>query len=138
MNTKYKSIQDGINQSVSVVGAAIDDKSKSIAEFMRNLGKRCTAVWVHQQGLASQDAKRPNFYGVFLRWFAAIWLANRAGAEYLLADFELFVRQLRGLTHDGNKAFPALAAKSNRAAQVLTEIRAKLNYFEGEFLGAAA
>lgn len=74
---------------------AVRGHAKQVRDALRGLGKRCSLKWVYLQCAPSPDINRLDYYGSFRRWFKAIWMANRAGAEFLFEDFRAFVESLR-------------------------------------------
>lgn len=74
---------------------AVAGHAKAVAEALRRLGKRCSVRWVNRQCEPSVDVVRPDYYGAFWRWFEALWLAHRPGAEFLFEDFRARVLALR-------------------------------------------
>lgn len=68
--------------------------SASLARALKRLGlKRCSERSVRYQYEAG--ARRPSYYCLFWRWFQALWLVNRKGAEFLYEDFTARVEALR-------------------------------------------
>jgi hypothetical protein len=74
---------------------AVGACAKAVAEALRKLGKRCSVRWVNRQCEPPQDVTRSNYYEAFLRWFEAVFIANRPGAEFLFEHFCAFVQSLR-------------------------------------------
>jgi hypothetical protein len=74
---------------------AVADCAKAVSEALRKLGKRCSVRWVNRQCEPPQDVARSDYYGAFRRWFEAIFIANRDGAEFLFEDFCAFVQSMR-------------------------------------------
>jgi hypothetical protein len=74
---------------------AVGDAAKAVCEALRSLGYARSVRWVYRQCEPPADVKRLDFYGAFLRWFTAIWHANRPGAEFLFEDFRSRVLALR-------------------------------------------
>jgi hypothetical protein len=76
---------------------AVGDCAKLLRESLRQLGKKCSLRWIHYQCEPPRDVRRPDPYAIFWRWFQALWMANRTGAEFLLEDFLSRVNALRDL-----------------------------------------
>ncbi len=74
---------------------AVGACAKAVAEALRKLGKRCSVRWVNRQCEESPDVRRTDYYGAFRRWFEAVFIANRDGAEFLFEDFCAFVQSMR-------------------------------------------
>lgn len=73
--------------------AAVGGSAKAVRLALKQQGmRRCSLQLVYRQCKA---ALHLDWYGVFLRWFTALWLANREGAEFLLSDFLARVARLR-------------------------------------------
>jgi hypothetical protein len=83
---------------------AIGGFAKQIRLALLRLGmRRCSVRLVYRQGEAPIRGQRVDYYSAFWRWFQALWLANRAGAEFLYEDFRARVQALRErdlLQHD--------------------------------------
>jgi hypothetical protein len=68
--------------------------SASLARALKRLGmRRCSERSVRYQ--SEEGAGRPSWYCCFWRWFQALWLVNRKGAEFLYEDFQARVEALR-------------------------------------------
>ena len=73
---------------------AVDGRTQAVARALKRLGMRqCSARLVQYQ--FKPRPTRPDWYGAFWRWFRAIWVAHRAGAEFLFEDFCAKVSALR-------------------------------------------
>lgn len=73
---------------------AIRGSAKAIRAALLDLGmRRCSIRLVQRQAEAPQA--QLDWYGLFVRWFTAIWRANRPGAEFLFEDFRARVAGLR-------------------------------------------
>lgn len=73
---------------------AIGDRAKAVREALLTLGmRRCSLQTVYNQ--AKTRPLRLDWYGLFWRFFRALWLGNRAGAEFLYEDFKARVEALR-------------------------------------------
>lgn len=73
---------------------AIGDCAKAIRDALIRLGmQRCSLQTVYNQCLAR--LLRLDWYGTFWRWFEALWMAHRPGAEFLFEDFRARVLALR-------------------------------------------
>lgn len=73
---------------------ALGDRVKAVREALLRLGmRRCSLRLVHYQ--AEPRPLRLDWYGLFWRWFRALWSAHRAGAEFLFEDFCSRVDELR-------------------------------------------
>lgn len=60
--------------------------SAGLTRALKRLGmRRCSERLVRYQ--YEPAAARPSWYCLFWRWFEALWLAHRAGAEFLFEDF---------------------------------------------------
>lgn len=74
--------------------AAVGPHAKQVREQLLDLGmQRCSLTLVYRQ--CDTGADRPSWYCLFLRWFTALWLAHREGAELLFEDFLSRVAALR-------------------------------------------
>jgi hypothetical protein len=101
---------------------AIKESAKAIREALLHLGmRRCSLRLVHYQAEAPTKTRR-DWYALFWRWFLAIWIANRPGAEFLLEDFEARVLALRERENlsDSNWA-QAVARCSDKHAHAIRE-----------------
>jgi hypothetical protein len=68
--------------------------SPAIARELKRLGmQRCSESLVKRQW--EDDPLRPSWYACFWRWFLALWMAHREGAEFLYEDFLARVAALR-------------------------------------------
>jgi len=65
---------------------AVGDEAKAVREALRSLGYARSIRWVYRQTEAPRDVTRLDFYGAFWRWYQALFLANRAGADFLIED----------------------------------------------------
>lgn len=74
---------------------AVGDCAKAVCEALRKLGKRCSVRWVNLQCEAPLDVNRTDYYAAFWRWFEAVFVANRDGAEFLFEDFRARVQAMR-------------------------------------------
>lgn len=74
----------------AVVRIAVGRRAAQVA---RALG--CNKSWVYRQCERPRDVGRRNFYQVFLDWLAALFAENRRGAEFLLADLETRIAEMR-------------------------------------------
>lgn len=74
---------------------AVGGCAKAVAEALRKLGKVCTTRWVNLQCEAPLDVRRTDYYGAFWRWFEALFVANRDGAEFLHEDLCARVQAMR-------------------------------------------
>lgn len=74
--------------------AAVSSRAKQVREQLLRLGmRRCSLTLVYRQ--CDPEALRPSWYCLFLRWFEALWLAHREGAELVFEHFLSFVAALR-------------------------------------------
>ena len=74
--------------------AAVGSHAKAVRLSLLKLGmRRCSLTLVYRQG--DPDTDRPSWYCLFIRWFTALWLARREGAELLFEDFLARVAALR-------------------------------------------
>lgn len=74
--------------------AAVGPHAKAVRLALLKLGmRRCSLTLVYRQ--CDPEALRPSWYCLFLRWFEALWLAHREGAELLFEHFLSFVAALR-------------------------------------------
>lgn len=75
-------------------GVAIKGFAQAIRLELRKLGmRRCSVRLVYNQG--EEPRTRLDWYGLFWRWFLALWRANQKGAEFLFEDFRARVQALR-------------------------------------------
>jgi hypothetical protein len=66
--------------------AAVDGNTLAVARALKRLGmKQCSERLVQYQ--FKPGAARHDWYGLFWRWWRALWIAHRAGAEFLFEDF---------------------------------------------------
>ena len=73
---------------------AVGSHAKSVRLALLRLGmRRCSVRLVRYQ--CEESASRLDWYGLFWRWFCALWQAHRGGAEYLYEDFCSRVEALR-------------------------------------------
>lgn len=73
---------------------AVGGHSARVRDALKRLGmRRCSLRLVQYQCVAAD--LRPDWYSLFWRWFRALWLARRAGAEFLYEDFLARVEALR-------------------------------------------
>jgi hypothetical protein len=77
---------------------AVGSHAKTVRLALLRLGmRRCSVRLVRYQ--CEENALRPDWYGLFWRWFKALWRAHRAGAEFLFEDFCSRVEALRREDH---------------------------------------
>lgn len=74
---------------------AVGGHAKALREALRGLGKKVSLRWIYYQCSPPTDVNRPDPFGLFWRWFEALWLAHRPGAEFLFEDFCARVSALR-------------------------------------------
>ena len=68
--------------------------SAALARALKRLGmRRCSERLVRRQWEPASGC--PSWYCLFWRWFEALWLAHRKGAEFLYEDFCARVAALR-------------------------------------------
>ena len=73
---------------------ALGDRAKAVRLALLGLGmRRCSERLVRYQ--CEERPLRLDWYGLFWRWFTALWLAHRPGAEFLYEDFAARVEALR-------------------------------------------
>ena len=73
---------------------AVGPHAKSIRLALLRLGmRRCSERLVRYQ--CEERPLRLDWYGLFWRWFRALWAAHRSGAEFLYEDFCSRVEELR-------------------------------------------
>ena len=73
---------------------AVGSHAKSIRLALLRLGmRRCSVRLVRYQ--CEDRQLRLDWYGLFWRWFRALWTAHRSGAEFLFEDFCSRVEALR-------------------------------------------
>jgi hypothetical protein len=73
---------------------AVGSHAKAVRLALLRLGmRRCSVRLVRYQ--CEQNPLRLDWYGLFWRWFLALWQAHRAGAEFLFEDFCSRVEALR-------------------------------------------
>lgn len=73
---------------------AVGTSTKAVCEALRKFGKVCSTRWVNLQCEEPTDVRRTNYYEAFVLWFTAIFVVNRAGAEFLFEDFRARVAAL--------------------------------------------
>lgn len=75
-------------------GYAARGHAPSLVRALKQLGmRRCSERLVRRQW--EPGAGCPSWYCLFWRWFQALWLAHRKGAEFLFEDFNARVAALR-------------------------------------------
>ena len=73
---------------------ALGTHAKAVRLALLRLGmRRCSVRLVRYQ--CEERPLRLDWYGLFWRWFKALWLAHRSGAEFLFEDFCSRVESLR-------------------------------------------
>ncbi len=73
---------------------AIGDRAKAVRLALLRLGmRRCSERLVRYQ--CEERPLRLDWYGLFWRWFTALWVAHRPGADFLYEDFTARVEALR-------------------------------------------
>jgi hypothetical protein len=73
---------------------ALGGYAKAVREALLRLGmRRCSLRLVHYQ--CEPSPLRLDWYGLFWRWFLALWTSHKAGAEFLYEDFCSRVEALR-------------------------------------------
>lgn len=73
---------------------AVGGRAKQVRLALLKLGmRRCSDRLVRYQ--CEQTPLRADWYALFWRWFRALWVANREGAEFLYEDFSARVESLR-------------------------------------------
>lgn len=81
-------------ETYEVNRAAVAGHAKAVRLALKQLGmRRCSLQLVYRQCEAS--AFRLDWYKCFRRWFEALWLANRGGAEFLFENFRAWFEGLR-------------------------------------------
>jgi hypothetical protein len=74
---------------------AVGGHSKAVCLALRRLGmRRCSERLIRYQ--CERNQTRADWYSTFWRWFRALWVAHREGAEFLYEDFQARVATLRG------------------------------------------
>lgn len=93
---RLRSCQENVSGSFTVVRAALGEFSKQTAYILGKVfGKRATTRYVLSQG-EQQTTARANFHEHYKRMIAAFFFAgNIAGAELLLADLEIFLKEVK-------------------------------------------
>lgn len=67
---------------------AVGGYAKAIRQALLKLGmRRCSVRLVYRQTEAPVKSHRLDWYTSFWRWFEALWMAHRKGAEFLYEDF---------------------------------------------------
>jgi hypothetical protein len=73
---------------------AVGPHAKAVRLALLRLGmRRCSVRLVRYQ--CEENTLRLDWYALFWRWFSALWLAHRPGAEFLYEDFCSRVEALR-------------------------------------------
>jgi hypothetical protein len=73
---------------------AVGSHAKAVRLALLRLGmRRCSVRLVRYQ--CEESSLRRDWYGLFWRWFRALWTAHRGGAEFLFEDFCSRVEALR-------------------------------------------
>lgn len=79
---------------------AVGGHTRRVRDALLGLGmSRCSLRLVQHQ--FTRDPLRPSWYCLFWRWFQALWVAHRAGAEFLFEDFVARVEALRAAERGG-------------------------------------
>ena len=77
--------------------AAVCGRTQAVRRALISLGmRRCSTSLVEHQWRPPIAGQRISWYCAFWRWFEALWLARREGAEFLFEDFCARVEALRG------------------------------------------
>jgi hypothetical protein len=73
---------------------AVGHCAKAVRLALLKLGMlRCSLQLVYRQ--CEAESLRPSWYCLCVRWFAALFMANREGAEFLFEDFRARFEALR-------------------------------------------
>lgn len=73
---------------------AVGGFTHNVCRALKALGmRRCSTRLVQYQ--FKPDATRLDWYSAFFRWFLALWMVRREGAEFLFEDFCARVAALR-------------------------------------------
>ncbi len=80
---------------------AVGGHTKAVRDALLRLGmRRCSLALVYRQ-TRPPEGLRLDWYSIFLRWLRALWLAHRAGAEFLLDDLHVRVAAWRERDGEG-------------------------------------
>jgi hypothetical protein len=89
---------------------AVGGHTRRVRDALLRLGmRRCSLRLVQYQ--FEPDPIRPSWYCLFWRWFHALWVAHRAGAEFLFEDFLARVEALRGAERPAPHGWPEQVAR---------------------------
>lgn len=73
---------------------AVAGRTQAVRRALKALGmRRCSLRLVQYQFKPGET--RLDYYSLFWRWFRALWMAHRKGAEFLFQDFCARVERLR-------------------------------------------
>jgi hypothetical protein len=101
---------------------ALGDRAKAVRLALLGLGmRRCSERLVRYQ--CEERPLRLDWYGLFWRWFSALWVAHHPGAEFLYEDFTARVEALQRLRAEQEAlAAGRTAAEEERDSWRLAEI----------------
>ena len=75
---------------------AVGGRTQAVRRALKRLGmRRCSEALVERQWKPPVPGISISWYCSFWRWFEALWIANRSGAEFLFEDFRSRVLALR-------------------------------------------
>jgi hypothetical protein len=104
---------------------AVGPHAKALRLALLRLGmSRCSERLVRYQ--CEERPLRLDWYGLFWRWFRALWAAHRGGAEFLFEDFCSRVEALRredGLAGDWYEQIATCAREHGEALQAAIQRR---------------
>jgi hypothetical protein len=99
-------------------GHAARGHAPSLVRALKRLGmRRCSESLVKRQW--QPDPQRPSWYYLFVRWFTALWMVHRAGAEFLFEDFCARVAALRGTAAPSRDYFEQVALCAREHGEAL-------------------
>jgi hypothetical protein len=104
---------------------ALGSSAKAVRLALLRLGmRRCSVRLVRYQ--CEERPLRLDWYGLFWRWFLALWSAHRSGAEFLFEDFCSRVEALRregGHSGDWYEQIATCAREHGEALQAAIQRR---------------
>lgn len=111
-----------MHSTLEANGLAARGHAPSLVRALKRLGmRRCSERLVRRQWEAGAGC--PSWYCLFWRWFEALWLAHRKGAELLFEDFCARVAALRRAEEPavGRDWFEQLAICAREQSEALQE-----------------
>ncbi|MCA1615019.1 MAG: hypothetical protein LC795_15480 [Acidobacteria bacterium] len=98
--------------------AAARGHSAGLARALKRLGmRRCSERLVRYQ--YEPGAARPSYYCLYWRWLQALFVANRAGFDFLFEDLCARVAELRGAAAPARGYFEQVAVCAREHGEAL-------------------